>query len=595
MSPLTLYSGAQRKLILAFDVGTTFSGIAYALLDPGQVPTIQSVTRFPGQENAAGNSKIPSILYYDAKGFVRAAGAEATSPAMQLEADDNNYVFVEWFKLHLRPEPTHVDSFKKTDIPPLPLGKTIIDVFSNFLQYLYQCAKQYIVETHANGESLWHSLGDRIEIVLSHPNGWEGLQQSRMRVAAIYAGLVPDTPAGHSRVHFVTEGEASLYYCVQNGLVSDSVQTGESVMIVDAGGGTVDISTYEFMTVSPITVEETAPPECLIQGSTTVNIRANKLLTDKLSNSRYGNADDLASMLEYFDKHTKQIFKNSDEPSYIKFGSMGCNDASVGIRRGQLVLSGSEVTSLFEPSAVAIIEAIQRQRRLSPPSLKTVFLVGGFAASPWLFTQLQQRLTTLGLQLARPDRHTSKAVSEGAIAFHLERWVSARKARVTYGVICSRQYNDIDAEHIARHSKVKTWPSGLRMLPVGYLILLTKGSQVRENHEVYRDMFLESRKKADLKSVKSTITCYRGKLANPNWIDVEPDMFSTLCTVYADTSRVQKVRQKGPNGPYFTQQFRVVLLCGLTELKAQISWIENGREMRGPASIVYDDDAAALG
>lgn len=33
-------------------------------------------------------------------------------------------------------------------------------------------------------------------------------------------------------------------------------------MIVDAGGGTVDISTYEFMTVSPITVEETAPPEC---------------------------------------------------------------------------------------------------------------------------------------------------------------------------------------------------------------------------------------------------------------------------------------------------------------------------------------------
>lgn len=40
------YKGPYRKLIIAFDVGTTFSGIAYSLLDPGEVPQVHGVTRF---------------------------------------------------------------------------------------------------------------------------------------------------------------------------------------------------------------------------------------------------------------------------------------------------------------------------------------------------------------------------------------------------------------------------------------------------------------------------------------------------------------------------------------------------------------------
>ena len=39
------YVGDKRTLVLAFDIGTTFSGISYALLDPGDVPTIKSVAR----------------------------------------------------------------------------------------------------------------------------------------------------------------------------------------------------------------------------------------------------------------------------------------------------------------------------------------------------------------------------------------------------------------------------------------------------------------------------------------------------------------------------------------------------------------------
>lgn len=45
MAPTKPYSGNLRRLLLAFDVGTTYSGIAYAILDPGEVPKIQAVTR----------------------------------------------------------------------------------------------------------------------------------------------------------------------------------------------------------------------------------------------------------------------------------------------------------------------------------------------------------------------------------------------------------------------------------------------------------------------------------------------------------------------------------------------------------------------
>lgn len=39
------YAGFSRALIIALDVGTTFSGVSYALLEPGEVPKFHGVTR----------------------------------------------------------------------------------------------------------------------------------------------------------------------------------------------------------------------------------------------------------------------------------------------------------------------------------------------------------------------------------------------------------------------------------------------------------------------------------------------------------------------------------------------------------------------
>ena len=118
-------------------------------------------------------------------------------------------------------------------IPPLPPNKTVLQVFADFLRYLNQCTRSYIQETHANGSCLWESLEHQIAYVLTHPNGWEGAQQSEMRRAAVIAGLVPDTEEGRSRVSFVTEGEASLNYCIQHGLISEMTKVKREYLNVD--------------------------------------------------------------------------------------------------------------------------------------------------------------------------------------------------------------------------------------------------------------------------------------------------------------------------------------------------------------------------
>ena len=129
------------------------------------------------------------------------------------------------FKLHLRSK-VGAGRHVTNEIPPLPLNKTVVEVFADFLRYLLECASSYIQDTHANGPDLWISVQDQIDFVLSHPNGWEGTQQSEMRRAAVLADLIPDTPAGHARLSFVTEGEASLHFSIQNGLPAGAIKVG---------------------------------------------------------------------------------------------------------------------------------------------------------------------------------------------------------------------------------------------------------------------------------------------------------------------------------------------------------------------------------
>jgi len=92
------------------------------------------------------------------------------------------------------------------------------------MKYLFACAESYIKDSHAYGVSVWDSVKADIIFILGHPNGWGGAEQVVMRRAAVKAKLIPDTGEGHDRVRFVTEGEASFNFCVNNGISGDAME-----------------------------------------------------------------------------------------------------------------------------------------------------------------------------------------------------------------------------------------------------------------------------------------------------------------------------------------------------------------------------------
>ncbi|KAI0318144.1 hypothetical protein OF83DRAFT_58660 [Amylostereum chailletii] len=123
----------------------------------------------------------------------------------------------------------------------------------------------------------------------------------------------------------------------------------------------------------------------------------------------------------------------------------------------------------------------------------------------------------------------------------------------------------------------------------GLLLIITTLTLIPEEAEFGHAFHLTSRFGAQ--SIKCEIICYREDAPSPQWMDEEPDLFSSLCTISAEFSRVAKeVRKDGPRGHYIRQDYTVVFSFRMKELKAHLTWMDKGVRQTGPAKIVYDDD-----
>ena len=163
-----------------------------------------------------------------------------------------------------------------TDLPP---GKSTQDLFVDFMRYLFDSAKAFIRESEPMGDQIWESVEQNIDLVLAHPNGWEGREQQFLRESVVKASIFSEEEA-LSRVSFDTEGEATFNFCAietKSGellevavlpiqpprhVLTTRLKPGHKVLIVDAGGGTIDISSYTVNSTSPLEVEEFQEPKC---------------------------------------------------------------------------------------------------------------------------------------------------------------------------------------------------------------------------------------------------------------------------------------------------------------------------------------------
>jgi len=359
------------------------------------------------------------------------------------------------------------------------------------------------------------------------------------------------------------------------------------VVIVDAGGGTIDVSSYSRNMNESF--EEIAPPQCYFHGSVFVTLHARRFLESLLSDSPF--LDDLEHIVRCFDKTTKLRFRKAEEPEYIKFGSTRENDKSCNIRYGQLKLMGTDIVQFFQPSIDCIVKAVLEQKNIGHKKISHVVLVGGFASSDWLLTKVHESLNPLGLNIVRPENHVSKAVSDGAISFYLDHYVRTRVSKVTYGVFSDIEYDSSVPDHGSKSHEVFVDVSGTERISDFFDIILPKNTQVSETKEFRSSFRTPSSSAALFRALSLSVWCYRGNVVTPRWKDVDTNNYTKLCTIEADLSKVKASRPKATGkGNFYIVEYDVILLFGMTELKAQIAWKKNGTEKRSETKIIYDSD-----
>ncbi|KAG6375698.1 hypothetical protein JVT61DRAFT_3273 [Boletus reticuloceps] len=500
----------------------------------------------------------------------------------------------EWWKLRLRPKHLASSINNDNDLPPLPSGKSAVDVLTDFIEYLFHCAKTYITERHLAFP--WSSFEDSIEYIFTHPNGWEGVQQQLYRHAIERAGLIPSTPDGQSRVHMLTEGEASLHFCIPNLLDLETANqvAPQGVVIIDAGGMTIDLSMF-LITTNPISCEEIAPPECRLEGSVFVTRRAKLLLQRKLEGWEHSGPDEINEFTHEFEQSTKLVIKSDQEPAYVRVGGRRCNNPTYKISFGKLKLTGEEATGLFNESYDAIISAFEQQQKSATTLITTAFFVGGLSTNDWLFSRLQSFFKDRRINLCRPDNHINKAVANGAVLSHVDRGnhlVTSRVARATYGVVYALPVEENNKEHIRRKNQWQRDPPGNFYIPGRFNVTLRKGDPVREKTGSRYPFSLTESVPADFGTQIIRLVCYRGNLSNPEWIDQDKSSFSTYCTIRVDLSVAVKdtVLRKNASGKVCYQlDYDVIVLFGLTEIQAYLCWKARDGERRTTAKISFED------
>ncbi|KAG8813085.1 hypothetical protein FRC18_002677 [Serendipita sp. 400] len=262
------YKG-DEKIIIAIDLGTTHSAVSFTHAYPGSVVDVRMVTKWPGQPEAAGDSKIPTLVAYKNRAVV-ACGAEARD-----YVGDEEYEVAKWFKLHLHPDSMKISDAPPAygsnetgtptiEIPPLPTGVNLTQVYVAFLQYMFTCTKTFFETNTPNGVAIWNRLKGDMVIILATPNGWDTAQQGFMKRAAKQAGMVNSDEDADLRIEFVTEGEASVHYALARTHSQTWLRKGAMFAVTDAGGSTVDSTLYECKEVSPkLVLEEVCASECV--------------------------------------------------------------------------------------------------------------------------------------------------------------------------------------------------------------------------------------------------------------------------------------------------------------------------------------------
>ena len=263
---------------------------------------------------------------------------------------------VEWFKLQLMLSGnTYIDPI---NLPPLPPGKSEIDVAADYLFKLRQAMRHQLTKTL--GE-VFNREERNIRYFLTVPAIWNDAGKAATRAAAIQAGFLRDE--NDNRLTLITEPEAAAMFCAKTGLLNLKIR--DAVLIVDCGGGTVDLIAYEVEEETPFTVAECTTGSGDSCGSTALNRNFSNILRAKIRKMKLPDGSKTAGRVYAkcimdFENRIKADFRNNGQKWAVDVG-IEAEFPEAGIEEGYMTFTNEEILQCFEPVVNRILELVRNQ------------------------------------------------------------------------------------------------------------------------------------------------------------------------------------------------------------------------------------------
>lgn len=470
-------------IVAAIDFGTTFSGFAYSFIsDYKKDPlTIYSTT---WENDGNGTQKTPTSILFDDKEKFHSFGYEAEkkysdlAAADELDEDEDNesdmdyrkWFYFRRFKMAL---------FRAVSQGGRPKGKRIkedmqltaangkkmsaLKVFSEAIRYLKEqldeeLEKRLVVKDHEGKSMQQDSWADDVRWVLTIPAIWSNEAKQFMRMAAEQAGIAKN------QLKLALEPEAAAILCKQVALSKDkeesevkAFQPGSKFMVVDCGGGTVDVTAHEVVGGGGLKELHHATGDAL--GGTNVDRKFFSAMTEWLGEDvmKRFEKESTSDWLEFernFESKKRSIGRSDEE--YITFSNLGelcriykeLKRSSVKSRMAELKLegkvnimkenkfrfrSGFLKDLVYRDPICDLVNHIEKLfLNLAVSEIKIILLVGGFSECPILYEKIKD---TFPNKVVINPAEANLAVLKGAVIFgHKPATITERLSPRYYGI-----------------------------------------------------------------------------------------------------------------------------------------------------------------
>jgi len=265
------------------------------------------------------------------------------------------------------------------------------------------------------------------------PAVWSDAAKDSTLQAAKLAGLYPIT--------LIKEPEAAALHTLHD--LGFTLNTGDAFVVCDAGGGTVDLISYEVEAISPgLKVKELVPGTGGMAGSLGLNKRFGDAVKNLIGEEEFFRLKKTKAFFladRQFDNEIKIRFRGkATEEYFVNFPMADLeDDPRNGLESNCWRMTGVDVKNIFAPLVTDILRLIDDQVKsvkIKRPErgVTGIFLVGGFGSSQYLKSCVEKAHPDI--QVMQPSDAWSAIVKGAALSKLPVASVESTQATQHYGV-----------------------------------------------------------------------------------------------------------------------------------------------------------------